>query len=78
MIPSFNCLSNLFPQLISIAPTNNILIGHLNKAKADAATVTDEEKIRPLFDYWVQLHNVRVALSVAGFAVGIANTLGYF
>lgn len=61
-------------QLIAIRPVNNVLMG-MRKA-ADAEHTYAEADVAPLFARWAALHNVRVALSAAGFALALLGTLG--
>jgi hypothetical protein len=65
LTPSF-----ISPQIFAIKPLNNVLLGMRKLASANEETYTAAD-IEPKFAKWATLHNVRAALSAAGFAVAL-------
>jgi hypothetical protein len=62
---------NYLAQIFAIKPLNNVLLGMRKLAAANEETYTAAD-IEPKFARWATLHNVRAALSAAGFAVALA------
>jgi hypothetical protein len=71
--------------LLFIKPVNDILIAHRKRAESKSsekgsstAAIGTEVEINRLLDRWVFLHNCRVVMTCAAFAVGLGNVLGIF
>lgn len=79
------CAAPLDSQLLFIKPVNDILIAHRKRIesksseKGPSTQISDTEiEINRLLDRWVFLHNCRVAMTCAAFAIGLGNVLGGF
>ena len=71
-------LIHLLPaQIIFIKPLNKVLLIMRKRASTNAETYTAAD-IEPGLGRWAKLHNVRAAMSAAGFALAILCELNLF
>lgn len=72
-------------QLLFIKPVNDILIAHRQRTETKSSEKGSstpnsgtQVEIDRLLDRWVFLHNCRVVMTCAAFAIGLGNVLGVF